>query len=360
MMKIAFPMVILCALPALAAPFAPRAALEDGRYLDTLREADQELARNPGSALAWAARSQALTALLRLPEALAAAQRAVQLQPGLADALLARGLAQAGTAVQQRNLSSLASASNSLDDLRAAVQADPSLVTAWMTLGMAYEVLPGLLGGSTRKALGCADSLKRVNPGRGHLLQGAILAMEDRWREADPCFQRALAAAPQDSEVAYGYLDALSGQAARKAQGDEAAKQRLAREARRLLPGIRHHARGVEAVCDALLDADQGEEAWRVAKDCLAGVNAPSLVRLQLGKVAARTGLHPEEGLAALDQVLREPLEGGSGGYGAPHWRRGQILKRLGRVAEARAAAQAALRLDPKDPKPARLLKELA
>ena len=57
--------------------------------------------------------------------------------------------------------------------------------------------------------------------------------------------------------------------------------------------------------------------------------------------------------------MLREPLEGGSGGYGAADWRRGQVLKDLGRKAEARAAAEAALRLDPKDPKAARLLKEL-
>ena len=115
----------------------------------------------------------------------------------------------------------------------------------------------------------------------------------------------------------------------------------------------------MEAVCDALLDAGQGEAAWQVAKDCLAGVEAHSLVRLQLGKIAARASIHQEEGLACLDQVLREPLEGGSGGYGAAHWRRGQILKDLGRKTEAKAAGEAALRLDPKDPKPARLLKDL-
>ena len=82
-------------------------------------------------------------------------------------------------------------------------------------------------------------------------------------------------------------------------------------------------------------------------------------MRLQLGKIAARANLHSEEGLAFLDQVLREPLEGGCGGYGAAHWRRGQILRNLGRKAEARAAAQAALALDPKDTKAKRLLEEL-
>ena len=75
------------------------------------------------------------------------------------------------------------------------------------------------------------------------------------------------------------------------------------------------------AISQALMDARQNEEAWTVAKEGLTQVDAPSLLRLQLGKLAARTGLHREEGLAMLDQVLREPLEGGSGGYAAAHWR---------------------------------------
>ena len=43
-----------------------------------------------------------------------------------------------------------------------------------------------------------------------------------------------------------------------------------------------------------------------------------------------------------------QPIEGGSGGYPSAHWRRGQILLALGRKPEAHAAAQAALKLDPK------------
>jgi tetratricopeptide (TPR) repeat protein len=50
---------------------------------------------------------------------------------------------------------------------------------------------------------------------------------------------------------------------------------------------------------------------------------------------------------AALDQVLREPLEGGSAGYAGAGWRKGQILQTLGRKDQARQAAQEALRIDP-------------
>jgi len=352
--------VLVATLPAFGADYAPRPDLDAGRYLKALADAEALLRREPGNALAWAAKSQALTALVRLPEARAAADRAMALRPALADALLARGLAQGGAAVQQRNLGSLALVTDAMDDLKAAVAADPTLVTAWMSLGLAYENIPGLFGGSTRKALACAESLKQVDPPRGEVLQGTVLAMEGRWKEAVPCFNRALAAAPRDPEVIYAYLDALGSRETRKALGDAPQKLQQAREAMRLLPGAQNRARALTAICDALLDAGKDDDAWRIAEEALPAADAPSLLRLQLGKIAARSGRHLEAGLAALDQVLREPLEGGSGGYGSAHWRRGQVLKNLGRKDEARAEAQAALRIDPKDSKAQRLLKDLS
>jgi tetratricopeptide (TPR) repeat protein len=328
--------------------YSPRIDLEAGHYLKAMSEAEAQLKANPSDALAWAAKSQALSSQQRFTEALAAADKALSLNPGLPDGLQARGLARAGTAVQQRNFGSLRQAGDAVRDLEAAVQADPRLVTGWMSLGVAYQQLPGILGGSTRKALQCAENLKRVNPAKGDLLQGTILYLEERWKEAEPCFARALAAAPSDPAVVDGYLEALGSREARKVLGEQEQDRRLAAEARRLLPAVRGSARGVTAVSQALMDANQHEAAWNVAKERLNQTDAPSLLRLQLGKLAARTNLHQEEGLAMLDQVLREPLEGGSGGYAAAHWRKGQILKDLGRKAEAKAEAEAALRVDPK------------
>ena len=359
MMRPFVPIVLIATLPAAAADYAPRRDLDAGRYLKALADAEALLKAEPGNALAWAAKSQALTALVRLPEAAEAAGRAMALQPGLADALLARGLARAGMAVQQRNLGSLRGLANAMDDLKAAVQADPTLVTAWMSLGLAYAQVPGLLGGSTRRGLECAQNLRKVDEPRGDVLQGTILALDGRWQEAQPWFQRALAAAPGDPEVIYAYLDALGTRETRKAMGAPEQKRQQGQEAMRLLPAARNRARALTAICDALLDADRVEDAWRIAEGALPATDAPSLLRLQLGKLAARSGRHLEAGLAALDQVLREPLEGGTGGYGTAHWRRGQVLAALGRREEARDAARAALRLDPKDAKAARLLKEL-
>ena len=340
----------LIALPILFSYQGPsfRTELDAGRYLKVMAEAEQRLKQDPKDALAWAAKSQALSSLMRFSEARAAADRAAALNPSLADALLARGLARAGEAIKQRDLGSLRGALSAMDDLRAATEADPTLTSAWTSLGLAYEMLPGLLGGSTRKAQLCAERLRAVAPARGDLLQALILAEEDKWREAEPFFGRALALAPPDPEVVGQWLDALDRRAAKKALGEAGKNARLQGEAQRLLPGVQTRARGVVAVSDAFLHAGQPETAWKVLQDHLSQVDAPSLLRLQLGKVAASGNVHRPEGLAALDQVLREPLEGGSSGYPGAWWRKGQILKALGRNDEARHAAQEALKLDPK------------
>jgi tetratricopeptide (TPR) repeat protein len=341
------------------AAYTPRADLEAGRYLKTLWDAEARLKADPRDALAWAAKSQALTALLRLGEAMDAANRALALSPALADALLARGMARGGLAVQQRTLASVGNIRGAMDDLRAATRADGRLQVAWMTLGLGYQLLPGVLGGSVKRALDCADQLRKVNAPRGDLLAGTILAEEGRWAEAEPCFRRALAAASGDGQIIYGYLESLGSRETGKALGEATQRQRLAAEARRLLPLARGQGRALGAVSEALLEAEQAEEAWQVAKEGLAASDAPTLLRVQLGKVAARAGIHREEGLEILDQALRESLEGGSGGYANVHWRRGQILNALGRKAEARAAVGESLKVDPRHRGATRLLKEL-
>lgn len=356
-MKILPPVILLATLPA--AGFAPSSDLQAGRYLKVLREAEARLAQEPANALAHAARSQALSSLLRFQDALAAAQRAIDLDPALGQAWLARGLARAGGAVQQRNFGSLRQASGALQDLRRATELDPSLQHAWTSLGLAYQQLPGILGGSTRRALACATALERLAPARGWALRATVLALDGRFEEASGWFEKAVSQAPKDEQVVSAYLDALSGRSAKKALGEPAQKARLAAEARRLAPGLRGRARGIEAASLALLEAGSPEEAWGLAIADLSDADAPSLLRLHLGKLAARSGLHREEGLAALDRVLQEPLEGGSGGYPATHWRRGQILRDLGRRDEARRAALAALALDPKHPGAGKLLEDL-
>jgi len=329
------------------APYQPRLDLERGYFLKALSEAEARLRINDGDALAWAAKSQALCSLVRFKEAEDAVQRALKIQPDLPEALVAMAMAKAGKALQQINLNSLRLSSQAMDDLKSAVKIDPNYPLAWATLGLGYQQLPGILGGSAKKALECAEQLKRVQGARGELLHARILSMNGNWNEAEPIFKRALALEPNDAEIVIGYLNEMGEKTSKKTLGEAVQKQKLTVEARRLLPFVRKNARGVEAVSLALIDADLDEEAWRVALEALPVVDSPSVIKLQLGKVAARTGIRLEEGLAFLDQAAKEPLEGGTGGYASVHWRRGQILKAMGRLKEAREAALKALSYNP-------------
>jgi len=353
-------LIVCLLLGAQTAPFQPRTDLEHGRFLKVLAESEAILKNNDSDALAWAAKSQVLSSLMQFDEARSAAQCALDLQPGLADALVARATAKAGKAVQQLSLNSLRLVSQTMDDLKEAVKIDPDYALAWATLGLGYQQLPGILGGSTKRALECADKLRRIQPARGDMLQAQILSMEGKWGEAEPIFLRALKASPRDAEIVYYYLTELAGSTTRKTLGEAAQKRKLVSEAQRLRPFIRNRARGVEAVSHALMVADRHEDSWRVALEALPNVDAPSIIKLQLGKVAARTGINREEGLAFLDQAANEPIEGGTGGYASVHWRKGQILKELGRTAEARDAALKALTYDPYHRGSKALLSELS
>jgi tetratricopeptide (TPR) repeat protein len=170
--------------------------------------------------------------------------------------------------------------------------------------------------------------------------------MSGKWADAEQYFGAALAADPRDPQIVAAYLNELGEKSAKKALGEAAQKKKLASEAKRLLPAVRTNARAVMAVSQALLIADLGEDAWKVAMESLRLIDSPSIIKYQLGKVSARAGLNLEEGLSYLDQAANEPLEGGIGGYASVHWRRGQILKALGRADEARAAANRALSFD--------------
>src|SRR5215475_14574387 len=100
--------------------YNPRADLEQGCFLKALTEAELRIKGNNDDALAWAVKTQALVALTRIDEALLAAEKSLTLSPKLSEALVARAMAKAGKAIQQKNFNSLRMISHTLDDLNAA------------------------------------------------------------------------------------------------------------------------------------------------------------------------------------------------------------------------------------------------
>ena len=79
----------------------------------------------------------------------------------------------------------------------------------------------------------------------------------------------------------------------------------------------------------------------------------------QVGRIAAISGQHFERGLASLRQCITLAAPEGAPPHSAAQWRIGNILEKEGDTAGARAAYEAALKLDPKFTQASDALKKL-
>jgi len=102
----------------------------------------------------------------------------------------------------------------------------------------------------------------------------------------------------------------------------------------------------------ALASLDTSEQKYTDAFAELAAARAQSsdnyAVLYQIGRLAAMSGDHVDDGLAALQKCLTLPPPADAPKYDAVHWRLGNLWEAKGDAAKARAEYQAALAVDPK------------
>jgi tetratricopeptide (TPR) repeat protein len=95
-------------------------------------------------------------------------------------------------------------------------------------------------------------------------------------------------------------------------------------------------------------DAKEYAAAFKLCDDVLARAPDNYTALYQYGRTASLSGQNLERGLACLQKCLTLPSEGPAAPDPAHVWNRlGVIQEKLGHAAEARAAYQAALKLDP-------------
>ncbi|HQF39333.1 MAG TPA: tetratricopeptide repeat protein [Opitutaceae bacterium] len=181
-----------------------------------------------------------------------------------------------------------------------------------------YEQAPFVAGGGRDKALAQAAAIAAHDPYASALATGGIHARAKNWAEAEQAFRSAASLRPESTEpeAALGLLFADQG---RHAEAFAAFDRVLARE-----PG--------------------------------------NLVALyQLGRVAAISGQRLPDGEAALRRYLEQPTHpAGQPTNAHAQYRLGELLARRGDTAGARAAFEAALRLDPGLKPAAEALRRLA
>lgn len=233
-------------------------------------------------------------------QALEAAEVALQAHPDSAQAWMWAGRAYGQQAMRAGLLSKPRWAGRTRDAFQRAVALDPSLLEAHFDLLNYYRYAPGIMGGGADKAALQAQAIAARDASLGHTAE-ALLA--------------------QDQEQDETAVAALLGRALALDPDNLRARQLLAAQAE-----ARKDWAAVRAVWEAQLQRDRHQ----------------ALARYQLGRCAALSNQQLQQGLEHLDGFIADARAAGDAleeglNIAAAHWRRGQILEKLGRTGEALA-----------------------
>lgn len=236
----------------------------------------------------------------KVEAAVDASQRAVEQQADDAAAWWWAGRAYGQQAMRANVLMMPKWASRTRDAFQKAVELNPSHVDARLDLMSFYLMAPSIMGGGRDKAEAQAKAIAGLDASMGKVAEARLAGADEQPERAAALHREALALDPDNRHARQG----LAG----------AAAQRKDWEALRAL--------------------------WQQALE-RGGPDAP-YAQYQLGRTAAISGEQLEQGLAHLDSYIAGQQDPDIG-VPAAHWRRGQILDKLGRRAEAIASIERAL-----------------
>lgn len=242
----------------------------------------------------------------RVGDAVTAGERATRAHPDDARLWLWLGRAYGRKAIEANLLARASWAGKTREAWEKAVALDPNNVEARFDLMQYYLQAPGMLGGGVDKAQAQAEAIGRIKAAYGQLALGTIAMAQKDAAAAEAAWREAVRMAPEDHRVRVTW------------------SAFLAREERH----------------DELVEFWNGQAA---------SYPDDAMVQFQVGRAAALTGKNLEGGLAALDRYQSMPGKPTEEqlAAGAPEWRRGQILEKLGRTDEALAAFSAAVDANP-------------
>ena len=247
---------------------------------------------------------EAVRAALKQPKAepaVAAGERAVAARPKDAEAWYYAGQAYGYMAMQAPMLRKPAWASRSREAFETAVRLDPDHLAARGGLVMFYNMAPGFMGGGKDKAAAEIAAFAKRNPAGAHYLRGSGL----KGAAAEKELRAAVQLAPTDGMF------------------------------RRALAGVLEQEKRIG-------------ESLAVIREGLVRAPADAYLLYALGRHTAVHGGDAEAGIAALSGVIgkgRALPDGVS--LGGAHWRRGQLLEKLGKAGEAMADYRRAKSLAP-------------
>ena len=307
-MRLLFSILMLFVLSvscAHAITTADVANLLDARDKKALASADLLVKAEPKNAEAWILLTRARLQANLAETAIASAEKAVKLAPNNSQAYLMLGSAYGSRIGQVGMFSQMSMAPKLRDAFEKTVALDPNNLDAREALVQFYLQAPAMIGGGKDKANLQVNEIAKRDVARGHLARAQVFMSEKNNTAALKSYEAAYAAKPSDKNI-------------------------------RLALGIGYQ------IAERWNDAFKHFRTW-TAQDDKAGS-----AWYQIGRTSAMSGLQLEEGIAALQKYLLMPHGGNDPQNKNAYHRLGQLYAKVGKKAEAKAALQAALKLDPK------------
>ncbi len=277
----------------------------DSRDKKALASADALTKAEPKNAEAWVLLTRARLQANQAEAAIGSAEKAVKLAPNNSQSHFWLGNAYGSRIGQLGTFSQLSMAPKLRVAFEKTVALDPNNLDAREALIQYYLQAPAMIGGGKDKAGVQANEIAKRDVARGHLARAQIFMSEKNNAAALKSYEAAYAAKPTDKNI-------------------------------RLALGIGYQ------MAERWNDAFKFFRAW-IAQDESAG---PAWY--QIGRTSALSGLQVEEGISALQKYLGMPHAVNEPQNKNAYHRLGQLYAKAGKKAEAKAALQAALKLDPK------------
>jgi tetratricopeptide (TPR) repeat protein len=216
---------------------------------------------------------------------------------------------------------------------------DPNNGDARFALMEYYRQAPRLMGGDKQKAHQMVEEITKADPARGYL-DAAILAQEEKENtRVEGLYTQALAAGPKNYDVLIGASEFFSS-----SPGKTDLAEKYAREALELDPGR-------AAAYSLLASLYTAEGRWSALHEVLTESEKKAPDDFSPFYQAARTLLTRGADYPRAERYLRKYLtqnpEGEAPSLAEARWQLGLVLEKEGRVPEAVAEIETALRLNP-------------
>ena len=205
------------AVAAEAADVAARSLLSAGRVDVAISGLRTHLKSSPNDAQAHNLLCRAYFATRRWDDAIAACERAAQLEPVSSEYHLWLGRAYGKKAEEASWLAAIGLAKKVRKEFERAVQLDGGSVSARSDLAEYYAEAPGFLGGGKDKARAQAEQIARIDAAAAHEIRALVAEKESNFGAAEQERRAAIAASGNDS----GYWLNLAGFYRRRSRYDE-------------------------------------------------------------------------------------------------------------------------------------------